>query len=111
MHTKGSWAISGVIEGRGDISIAADRIVVATAHNGVSFFDVIGGNHPEQQWANARLIAAAPDLLEALIAAQSLLRKCHEAVRMSLNDDIERAAATDAMASIRAAIAKATGEQ
>jgi hypothetical protein len=59
---------------------------------------------------NARLIAAAPELLEALIAAQSLLRKCHEEVRMSLND-IERAAATDAMASIRAALAKATGEQ
>ena len=49
--------------------------------------------------ANARLIAAAPDLLEAL---QKMLDNCHDT---ELDDGI-----IDAVEVARAAIAKATGE-
>ncbi len=65
-HTPGPWNINGVVEGSGQISISAGRCVVADALNAVSAGDVLFGRRPEMQWANAKLIAAAPDLLESL---------------------------------------------
>ena len=56
-----------------------------------------------QQWANARLIAAAPDLLEAL---EGLLCWCQGYEADKLNPH-----AFSYIRSARAAIAKATGEQ
>ena len=69
-----------------------------------SIADVINGNGSEQNKANAALIAAAPDLLQAL---------------QLLHDDIAEYARINnlggfdnhAMKLARAAIAKATGEQ
>lgn len=57
---------------------------------------------PDQQEANARLIAAAPDLLDQLSA---LLAMCER--QTDFNDDGDGAMFERA----RAAIAKATGEQ
>lgn len=54
----------------------------------------------EERMANARLIAAAPDLLEAL---RSMLTNCHDADR----DDAIR----KAVVASHAAISKATGEK
>ncbi|MDY7532380.1 hypothetical protein RGV33_11955 [Pseudomonas sp. Bout1] len=65
-HTPGPWNINGVVEGSGQISISAGRCVVADALNAVSAGDVLFGRRPEMQWANAKLIAAAPDLFKAL---------------------------------------------
>lgn len=61
----------------------------------------------ETAWANARLIAAAPDLLAALQAVW----KFFEPVYVSaMADDTERTAQDELMDTVRAAIAKATGE-
>ena len=53
--------------------------------------------------ANARLIAAAPDLLAALRRAEDLLTDLRA-------DDLDDAEDVETMAAIRAAIAKAKGE-
>jgi hypothetical protein len=64
-HTPGPWAISSVSMETGAVGIAKNRILIAEAHNGYSFMDVVQGNEPAEQFANARLIAAAPELLAA----------------------------------------------
>lgn len=56
--------------------------------------------------ANARLIAAAPDLLEALTGERDWL----EAVLKITSDPTVRAGAKRRLTKVRAAIAKATGE-
>jgi hypothetical protein len=54
--------------------------------------------------ANARLIAAAPDLLEALQSAERAMSNKHFAAEVLAHDSVVREM-------IRAAITKATGEQ
>jgi hypothetical protein len=54
--------------------------------------------------ANARLIAAAPDLLEALQSAERAMSNKHFAAEVLAHDSVVREM-------ILAAIAKATGEQ
>ena len=86
-HTPGPWKI-GTPPPNGEQTVGTDQglmVAVATTSAGV------------QTKANARLIAAAPDLLEALKGLMALSDH-----RVDLRD-----AAKDA----RAAIAKATGEQ
>lgn len=85
-HTPGPWKISGVSMETGSISIghAEQRIVIADVTNAASFGDFIvdamkrggGFGSPDAaktQWANARLIAAAPDLLAALKVARKFI--------------------------------------
>jgi hypothetical protein len=57
---------------------------------------------PQQQDANRRLIAAAPDLLEALQRAEFLMRRVYEGDHHALENLLSAAAQA------RAAIAKAT---
>lgn len=57
-HTPGQWMVAGRDQ-NGSIDIIADGLFIAEA---------IGGLADGEQEANARLIAAAPDLLEALVA-------------------------------------------
>lgn len=74
-HTKGPWIVRGHDESQGGsliVSLSAD------IENDVA--SVYGGNEDEplEREANARLIAAAPELLEALkdvYATKSLLMK------------------------------------
>lgn len=56
--------------------------------------------------ANARLIAAAPDLLEALRVVTAALQSC----RIGMADSVARKLAGEMVEQARAAIAKATGE-
>ena len=93
-HTPGPW-----IRGARLLDVCAGASVVATV--------ACASSHPateEQAHANARLIAAAPDLLEALIELQ---KKLHEAIRLDVKKHYSLMVA-DAAAST--AIRKAKGE-
>ncbi len=84
-YTKGPWKIEG--EGQATVGI------LATGHN--HFIAFLQGWAQPQQDANAYLIAAAPDLLEAL-------EEMYEICNMSSDDAPHRVKA-------RAAITKARG--
>ena len=86
-HTPGPWKI-GTPPPNGEQTVGTDQgLMVAVATTGAGV----------QTKANASLIAAAPDLLEALKGL------------MALSD--HRVDLRDAAKAARAAIAKATGEQ
>lgn len=78
-HTPGPWMITGVSIQTGNISVGcrAQRIVIADVTNAASFGDFLAGamkrggggfaqSDAHTQYANANLIASAPDLLAAL---------------------------------------------
>ena len=83
-HTPGPWEVTG----SGDI-VTSNGIVIA-------WTNVLGGMEEE---ANARLIAAAPDLFDALLTLTTVVR---ERVTLDATSPEIRAA--------ESAIAKATGE-
>jgi hypothetical protein len=93
-HTPGPWSVG---EGTPDIAIITDKVLVAMVTN-----DEDSPCEDDEQMANARLMAAAPELLEA----------CEAALLLAGDDDLpdnggyNGAAITD---QIRAAIAKAEG--
>jgi len=67
-HTPGPWKINGVaLPGRYQIDDAANKPVAVTDAR----YDLNTGY--EQADANSRLIAAAPDMLEALKLAQTII--------------------------------------
>ena len=116
-HTPGPWAVTSVSMNTGNISVGHRdlRIVIAEVTNAASFGDMMagamkrGGGGFEQddchtQLANARLIAAAPDLLEALQHLSSVYE--HIWVKMS---DGEMAIVKGAWEAAELAIAKAEG--
>lgn len=101
-YTPGPWNI-----GSSDLPVSRMSIHCKghkdSCHSTVALMvsrGVIGISHDEE-FANARLIAAAPDLLEALRVLLSL----HE-IRASVTTDAWNAAMEDA----RAAVTKAVGE-
>lgn len=97
-HTTGPWSYSYKSEGysQGEVYRKDNLIAIVCGSNYGEWRDATDNGEGEFE-ANARLIAAAPDLL---IALQELLEK-HERVARSF-DCIKVAAA-------RLAIAKATG--
>lgn len=105
-HTQGIWRIIKPI-GKPQRKICAENgVIVATCHPSK---DLKGQHHFKQ---NARLIAAAPELLAALEGAQKAL------AMMIAPDAIKQttvlnafAAATDAELRAREAITKATGAE
>lgn len=90
-HTPGPWVVKPVENEQGGFDIDSEY--------GYHIAETIGGLDYEEE-ANARLIAAAPDLLEAL---RELLEACKDAKFAS--DPF------DSMPNARTAIAKATGEK
>lgn len=100
-HTPGPWQLRTVDHSLGTIETADEKFVIANTCQlrGNDY----QSNHAERR-ANARLIAAAPDLLEALQVLAS--HWPHYAAHM----DMKRID-FDAIAMARAAIAKATREQ
>lgn len=103
-HTPGPWKIDyGHPRGLpGGISRAAAPWTAVTR------FNTFARPTTPEALANARLIAVAPDLLEAARQAeQALLTFCDHYVIEDRDHDL---AAERAIQAIRAAIAKATGE-
>jgi hypothetical protein len=95
-HTKGAWHIG---EGNGEGSIFADSGRTRFESGGTTLYpicEINNGWNEAEDAANARLIATAPELLEALRVAESELRY-HAATRNS-----------EALTIVRAAIQKAT---
>ena len=105
-HTPGSWVVSkiGLMNDGGRPVVTDDvRVAIACAITEPSKArDAWQHNCPERE-ANARLIAAAPDMLEALIRFRA--KVYNAAIAQGMAHDW----ATDACAMADAAIAKATG--
>jgi hypothetical protein len=100
-HTPGPWAAKKGV-GWYVVRIAHsqdDNFAIAVGSNKTSLVDAPTGDDAEAE-ANARLIAAAPDLLEALEMLSWLEQFCDDG-----DDDLE-----GARTAARAAIAKARGE-
>ncbi|MGV6475403.1 hypothetical protein [Azotobacter vinelandii] len=93
-HTPGNWVARGTLGPASNPHISGPWVIEADGKR-IATLRLLGG--PEQE-LDARLMAAAPDLLEAL---EGLLRQV-EAYDLPLSDP-ERIAA-------RAAIRKATGQ-
>ena len=91
-HTPGPWVVDDLVDGH-DIHAPEAGCHVATASDPEMVWGAIGRE------ADARLIAAAPELLEALEATVSLLEKLGHVSDNSLT-----------VGAARAAIAKAKGE-
>lgn len=116
-HTPGPWVVTGVSMTTGNVSVGMKehRIVIAEVTNAASFGDMIagamkrGGGGFDQsdchtQMANARLIASAPDLLDALKHLSSV----YENIWVKMSDG-EMAIVRGAWDVAEAAIAKAEG--
>jgi hypothetical protein len=95
-HTPGPWTVyDDSNDGKTNrIEIAALGKTVARIYHSV----------PAEDLPNARLIAAAPDLMEALQSAERAMSNKHFAAEVLAHDSVVREM-------ILAAIAKATGEQ
>lgn len=93
-HTPGPWFVHGPSVGTGPSE--ADSCGYEVAHILNPYKGCVGAR--DRVDANARLIAAAPELLEALEKTQILL----ERMGMQSSDEYQEN---------RAAIAKATGQQ
>ena len=103
-HTPGPWTVEQDNFGDGDgwqTVVQAGKELVAAVWPSTE--DDNNHDIPGEGQANARLIAAAPDLLAALGLAETwLMRGAHDPLL---------AAEAEVLRSIRAAIAKAKGEK
>ena len=111
-HTPGPWEVVngcdvfsglGATNRNGVACDSDDGWHIADCANGKTFIDgeLVGDLEYSEQAANAKLISAAPDLLEALQAALEWIDNAAHGVE-SYEDEV--------MESGRAAIAKALGE-
>lgn len=100
-HTPGPWVIGR--DGYNPDKIYADQDTVAAVF-GLPLHSTIGDVRGDNKWAqglaNARLIAAAPELLEVLILMTELEQK---------ECDFRGVGPSGILLAARAAIAKATG--
>lgn len=96
-HTPGPWRWVGPFLDASDLVSDHGPIIEYQSYEGQSF----AGTSDAQDEANARLIAAAPELLEALREVMAEVEDCCAVP----------ADEWDFVAKVRTAIAKATGEQ
>ena len=93
-HTPGPWTVAGP---SGDLEIWSRE-----AHKSIAF--LASYPDPANEAANARLIAAAPELLEALEGLMEWREEIRADLRLHTSPDA-------LLAKAHAAIAKARGEQ
>ena len=94
-HTPGPWEAEELFDGETSLGISIKAGRDEVAH--------ISGIGP-QDFDNATLLAAAPDLLEALYLALPFIEDC------AIDDCYKPGYVNKSLVSIKAAIAKATGE-
>lgn len=103
-HTPGPWHVG---QGNGEGSIFSDDGRMRLETGGTTLYPICEINHgwsKDEDDANARLIAAAPDLLEALTLALPY-------VEMAEHDEAyKRGEVAKMVRTMREAIAKAIGE-
>ena len=115
-HTPGPWRITN----NGDAIVSDDggTLIVETgqaywqnleAASAGAGHEIAKRHLPEVQ-ANASLIAAAPELLEALKGCHAMLTECAKQHRLDGSGEGHGSMADKHAAIARAAIAKATGE-
>lgn len=109
-HTPGEWRISGISQEDGSISIAKNQIVICYVTNAASIFEVVLKQTPETQFANAHLIAAAPDMYEALLVALKALEAISD--EMTIGERYTNAGQylIDSLTPVREVIAKVEGK-
>jgi hypothetical protein len=95
-HTPGPWSIGKAHFSRENGAALDGDVTRLFMPGGVEVLVVSLGNNPEQIEADARLIAASPELLAALVGFQKAWNE-------------NRLVTSDEAAAIRSAIAKATG--
>lgn len=102
-HTPGNFGVIKNLFGNGGIFIVSDQVEDAIiAHMGEDVPDADG---------NAQLFAAAPDMLAALVIAESTLAACY---RIQFAQGVSKMADGDdnwVLKTIRAAISKAEGKK
>jgi hypothetical protein len=101
-HTEGPWRLDGF-----------KNLVQSISNEGISIrccVSIPNYKHPEAE-ANAQLIAAAPELLEALELAESILSKIPYSHIAKAHATSSIACNTAPESFIRATIDKAKGEQ
>ena len=103
-HTPGPW----IALGDRVVSEATWDTVAATGYgtNGARTLAVGAVATTAEEHANARLIAAAPELLEAALLAEGILG--NDLLREQMSGDGDYEALTAAVAQLQKAIAKAT---
>lgn len=101
--TPGPWRDVSASLGRRDYAAT-----VATGADGMAIDCTRSGRTREEDFANARLIAASPDLLAALQEAVTAMSAA--TVHLPVNE-LPRIACNTAIANARAALSRATGSQ
>ena len=112
-HTPGPWQIEPRCceDDDVEVSIISDYKRLPNGRsqaNWIAECDLQQDN--DTNWANARLIAAAPELLEAIELAESILAKISRGTIARAHEMSAVACRQAPLALIRAAIAKAKGE-
>lgn len=93
-YTNGPWKL--------DVTPNGCPIKEILAADGRGVCEIYEGDSPDKVWANSYLIAASPQLLEALSMAFARLMEIEISNDISIPHELREAS--------RAAIAKATGE-
>lgn len=109
-HTPGPWAVArnhtDPAHRNSIIDIEGGEFV-----NGLSIAIIFGCDRHPEKFANARLIAAAPELVAALRCAEALLDQPVLHTDSDNASGILRGDIRAALVAIRTALAKATGKQ
>lgn len=102
-HTPGPWDFSWHIQPNGCPTVGYKGLMVCMVAHSVKEPD-----QKETALANASLISAAPDLLDALVMAEEMLSRIEHILDRGEDDSIS---VEPEILFARAAIAKATGEK
>ncbi len=109
-HTPGPWALEEVRTDCGRAFRIGSGEMLKAGKGCCIIYDDYPGNPENERKANARLIAAAPDLLEALEASLEEVKAWRAGLNTRNMNTCKEGARFSDLSRSRAAIAKARGE-